>query len=92
MLRAVLGTILGYVVMFVVLTAVLFGVYFAIGMERSFQPESYAPSMLWIVLMFASGLLAAVIGGFIAMKIGGAGSIKGMLVVIISPRSTWACS
>jgi Na+/proline symporter len=83
MLRAVLGTVVGYIAMFVVLTAILFGVYFALGMERSFKPASYEPTTLWIALMFAVGLVAALIGGFVGKKIGGAGAIQGMVALII---------
>jgi small-conductance mechanosensitive channel len=84
MLRAILAAIVGYVLLAVVLMVLLFGAYFAVGVERSFQPASYEPSTLWLALMFASGLVAAILGGFVATKIGGPRGVRIFLGLIVA--------
>jgi hypothetical protein len=84
MLRAILAAIVGYVLLAVVLMALYFGAYFAVGVERSFQPTSYEPSTLWLALMFASGLVAAIPGGFVATKIGGARGVRILLGLLVA--------
>lgn len=57
---------LGYVVMFVFVFVTFTVAYIAMGTEGAFQPESYDVSGLWIAASIGLGLVAAVIGGFVA--------------------------
>jgi len=45
------------------------GIYFAMGSERAFEPGTYQITTLWLVSMFAVGLLAALIGGLACAKV-----------------------
>lgn len=55
----------GYILMFVVLFATLTAVYFALGTERTFLPDSYAVTPLWMAVFcffqFDSGLVAGIV-------------------------------
>lgn len=61
MLRSIVGIIVGYVAMMAVAFAVYAAVYVGLGADRAFEPNSYALSGLWIVLM----ILVTSMGGFI---------------------------
>lgn len=65
MVRAILGVILGYVAMFVAIFLSFSLLYLVLGQDGSFQPGSYEPSMLWTVVSFVLGALAAILGGFV---------------------------
>lgn len=69
MMRAVASVVVGYVVMFATIFLTFSGLYLILGQERSFQPESYEPSVLWTVVSFALGIGAAVVGGVVAAGI-----------------------
>lgn len=84
MLRTILAIIVGYFVMFVIVVALLFGLYAAIGQDRSFKPGTFEPSTLWLVLMFISGLVAAIVGGVVCSRIsGGSAGARGGLVLLV---------
>ena len=67
--RAIIGVVAGYIVMFVVVFVLLTGLYLALGADGAFQEGSFAPSMLWILLMLVVGLAAAIGGGLVCAKI-----------------------
>jgi xanthosine utilization system XapX-like protein len=67
--RAILSVIVGYVAMFAVIFFAFSGLYLVLGQERSFEPGSYDPSLLWNVLSFALGIGAAVLGGIVCSSI-----------------------
>jgi hypothetical protein len=64
-LRSIGAVVLGYVVMaaFVMLTFSI--AYVSMGAERAFQPNSYEPSPLWLLVHFALSFIAAVLGGLV---------------------------
>lgn len=64
MLRTILGVIVGYIAMFVIVVGLLFGLYAILGQDGSFEPGTFEPSMLWLVLMFIVGLVASIVGGW----------------------------
>jgi len=68
MLRAILSVIAGYVTMFMVVMATFSVAFLALGTERAFAPGSWDPSVLWLVVSFALGLLAAVVGGWVCAR------------------------
>lgn len=69
MLRTIFGVILGYVTMAVLVFVTFTAIYLAIGAEKAFEPGSYNPSVLWIAIMFAVGLTAAIAGGYVSAMI-----------------------
>ncbi len=98
MLRKILGAVVGYIVMFIIVFATFSGAYLGMGTERTFLPGSYDVTTLWIVVSFVLGLIAAIVGGFVASLIGRGGAVKilagivlvlGLLTVIfvaVSPK------
>jgi len=67
--RAILSVVVGYVVMFATIFLTFSGLYLLLGQELSFQPGSYAPSVLWTVASFVLGVGAAVLGGCVCVRI-----------------------
>ena len=63
--RAIVSVVVGYVAMFAAIFLAFSGLYLALGQELSFRPGSYEPSVLWTVVSFALGLVAAVLGGYV---------------------------
>lgn len=68
--RLIGGVVLGYVVMVVAVFAAFTLAYLAMGADRAFQPGSYEASRLWLVVSALLGLAAAVLGGWVAVRIG----------------------
>lgn len=69
MLRSILSVIAGYLVMAIVVMITFSLTYLAMGAEGAFKPGSYDPSLLWIVISFVLGLIAAVLGGLVCAVI-----------------------
>lgn len=69
MVRAIGSVVIGYVVMFTTIFLLFFGLYLTLGQDLSFQPGNYDPSILWNVVCFALGILAAVLGGYVSARI-----------------------
>lgn len=67
--RAIVSVVVGYVVMFATIFLTFSGLYFVLGQERSFEPGSFDPSVLWNVVSFALGAVAAVVGGYVCSRI-----------------------
>ena len=67
--RAILSVVVGYLVMFATIFLTFSGLYLLLGQELSFQPDSYDPSVLWTVVSFALGVGAAVLGGYVCVRI-----------------------
>ena len=69
MLRSFLGVIVGYAVLSVFFFAIFTGAYFLLGVERIFQPDSYAVSTLWLVLSAAISLFGSILAGYVCAAI-----------------------
>jgi general stress protein CsbA len=69
MLRAIGSVVLGYVVMAAFVMLALTAAYLAMGAERAFQPGSYEVSNVWVITMFAVGVVAALAGGLVCAAI-----------------------
>lgn len=69
MLKSILGIIVGYVVMALFAFATFTGAYLGLGVDRVFEPDSYAVSTLWIALMIAITLVGGVLGGLVCAAI-----------------------
>jgi hypothetical protein len=61
--RTIAGVLVGYLVMALVVFAVFSLAYMAMGADRAFQPGTYAPSAVWVVLSLVLSFLAAWVGG-----------------------------
>ena len=61
--RSIVSVVAGYVVMFATIFLAFTGLYLLLGQDLSFRPDTYEPSVLWLVVSFALGLAAAVLGG-----------------------------
>jgi hypothetical protein len=64
MLKSIVGVIVGYLAMAIFAFVVFTGAYFGLGVDRVFEPDSYAISTLWIVLMIAIAFIGGLIGGW----------------------------
>ncbi len=69
MWRTVGGVIVGYIVMGAFVFVSFTAAYVGMGPERAFQPGSYNVSVLWAVTSFSLGLVAALLGGFVCVRI-----------------------
>lgn len=69
MLKSILGVIVGYIVMAIFAFAVFTCAYLGLGVDRVFEPESYAVSTVWIAIMVAVALIGGILGGLICAVI-----------------------
>ncbi len=84
-MRALLGALVGYIATGAVVVVSLSAAYLALGADRAFEPESWAPSLLWVGLMLFLGAVAALLGGRVSRKIGGEKSplvLAGVVLVL----------
>lgn len=63
MLKSIVGVVVGYIVMFMFASAAFAGAYFGLGVDRVFEPDSYAISTIWIALLIAIAFLGGLLGG-----------------------------
>ena len=83
MIRKILGAVAGYVVYFFGLYLFFTGFSVALGPDRLFLPGNYDPSMLWFLGVFILGIVAAMIGGYVAALIGKSGAVKIMTGLVL---------
>ncbi len=98
MVKTVAGVIVGYVVMAVLIFATFSGAYLLMGADTVFKPNLYDPSMVWIIISFVLGFIAAVVGGFVcaalsknaraAQILAGLVLVLGLLLAIPALRGT----
>jgi hypothetical protein len=69
MLKSILGVIVGYIVMAIFSFAIYSGAYLGLGVDRVFEPDSYAVSTLWIVVMVVVAPLVGLVGGWVCAAI-----------------------
>ena len=69
MWRNIGAVILGYVVMFAVVFITFSIAFLMMGTNMAFEEGSYSVSVLWLVVSFALGLIAAVVGGFVCAAV-----------------------
>lgn len=67
--RSILAVVAGYLAMGFLVFTLFTAAYLAMGADKAFLPQSYDPSMLWIVVSFLLGLLAAIVGGVVCAAI-----------------------
>lgn len=81
--RMIAGVALGYVVMAVAVLATFMLAYLVMGANRAFQTDSYEASRLWLVVSTLLGLAAAVLGGWVAVRIGRTHRTAAVLAVAV---------
>src|SRR5205085_4428435 len=62
-LKSILGIVVGYIVMAFTAFTLFTCAYLGLGVDRVFESDSYAVSMLWIVLMIVITLVCGILGG-----------------------------
>jgi hypothetical protein len=70
MIRSILAAIAGYAAMVVGVIAGITISWAILGGEGAFRGEGPEPSTAWMILSVVFGLLAAVAGGWVALRIG----------------------
>ncbi len=90
MLRSILGAVLGYVAIVVVVIAGLFLTWQVLGAAGSFSGEGPYPSTAWIGSALVFGLLAAFVGGKVALKVGRGPLAPKILIGLILVLGTFA--
>ena len=81
--RNIAGVVIGYVVMFVVVMTTFTVAYIALGTERSFKPGSYEVTGMWIAVSIILSIAAAILGGFVAAKVGKGRRAASSLAVVV---------
>lgn len=84
--RVIGGALLGYVVMVGAVMATFTIAYIAMGADRAFQPDSYDVTVLWLAVSTILSLVAAILGGWVAVRIGRSsrtGTYLAIAVVVI---------
>ena len=81
--RIIGAVVAGYLAMAGVIFLVCMGAYALMGAERVFKPGSWEPSIVWVLTMFISGFVAAMIGGWVALKIADSAQGSKWLAVLI---------
>jgi hypothetical protein len=87
MLKSIVGIIVGYIVMALFAFAVYTAAYLGLGVERVFEPDSYALSGMWIGLMIAITLIGGILGGLTCAAISKnrtTGLVFAIIVFVIS--------
>jgi hypothetical protein len=69
MLKSIVGVIVGYIAMAIFAFAIFTCAYLGLGVDRVFEPESYAISTMWIVIMIVVSLVGGIIGGLVCAAI-----------------------
>lgn len=63
------SAIVGYIVMFVVVFLLFSAAYLALGASGAFQPGTWDPSGVWILLSIVIGVVAGIAGGYVCKTI-----------------------
>ncbi len=67
--RSILAVIVGYLAMAIFVMVTFIAAYFVLKADGAFQAGSYEPSGTWIAASLVLGSIAAVLGGFVCMRI-----------------------
>ena len=69
MVRNILGVVLGYLAMFAFVFITFTILYFILGADGAFESGTYEVSIIWIIISFILGLVAALLGGYLCVLI-----------------------
>lgn len=83
MLKAILAVIASYVALSVVVFASFSAAWLILGVDGSFQPESWEVSLPWLLMSFGVGLGAAMFGGYLCALIAGPKSSAPMALAAV---------
>ena len=80
----IVGAVLaGYVSMFITIFVSFSAAFLVMGTDGAFQPESFEPSVSWLLVSFVLGFLAALEGGFICALIGGESATNALSAFVV---------
>lgn len=83
MLRNILGAIAGYIAMVVVAIGGIGIAWLILGGEGAFAGEGPQPSVPWLGFNLVFGFLSAMVGGFVALKIGRSNTATKILIGLL---------
>ena len=78
--RAILGVIVGYIVMAGVVFGSFAAAWMVLGPDGTYKEGLWEVSTSWMIMMFAVGLVAAMIGGAVCATIAAKGSKAAMVL------------
>jgi hypothetical protein len=87
MLKSIAGIVVGYIVMALFAFATFTAAYFGLGVDRVFEPDTYAISTVWIALMIVITLVGGILGGLTCAAISKSrttGLVFAVIVFVIS--------
>ena len=77
------GVVAGYVTMVVLVFALFSLTWLVLGAGGAFQPESWDPSLIWVLVTIVLGLAAAIGGGYVAVAIAHDERVVIWLIVVV---------
>jgi hypothetical protein len=83
MLRTVAGVLVGYIATAVLVAVGLVASAFALGPDVVLEPGLYAPSLLYCAVGLGISFIGALLGGFVARKLGGTRTAVLVLALIV---------
>lgn len=85
MLRSILAVVVAYIAMFIAIATIFTTALLILGSDRVYQPGSYEVSTAWLGVWAVGSIVAAIIGGFVCVKIAKVGSNAhlGLIGVVI---------
>lgn len=81
--RSLAGVVSGYVVMFVAVMTTLSVAFVAMGADRAFEPGTFEVTALWVLVSAVSSFGAAILGGYVAARIGRGPRVAVLLAVVV---------
>lgn len=81
--RTILAVVVGYTSMFALVVMSLGLAWWVLGAKGAFAGEGPYLSIAWLAFSIGGGFVAAVVGGFMARRLGGPGAVKGLLVLLL---------
>jgi hypothetical protein len=84
MLRTLAGVLVGYITLAIAVIAGMLGLAAAIGRDNTLEPGRYAPSTSFCVLSLAVSFAAALLGGWVARKLGGTRTAVLILALLVA--------
>ena len=69
MVKVIGSAIAGYIVIFVMMFALMTLAWIAVGINGAFQPGVWDVTPMWLFLMVAASIIAAIAGGYVTSLI-----------------------
>ena len=69
MAKVIGSAVVGYIVIFILVFLLMTASWYAVGAQGAFQPGVWDVTPVWLGLMLASALVAAVVGGYVTAMV-----------------------